>query len=55
MSEGSKAIFQRYFDEVTNKGNLGLVDEIFAADYAHHDPANPDRGDRWRRATSSSI
>lgn len=42
MSEGSKAIFRRYFDEVTNKGNLDLVDEIFAAEYAHHDPANPD-------------
>jgi steroid delta-isomerase-like uncharacterized protein len=42
MSDGSKPIFRRYFDEVTNQGNLDLVDEIFAPDYAHHDPANPD-------------
>jgi steroid delta-isomerase-like uncharacterized protein len=42
MAEGSKRIFQRYFDEVTNKGRLDLVDEIFATNYAHHDPANPD-------------
>lgn len=43
MPEGSKRLFQRYFDEVTNKGNFDLIDEMFAADYAHHDPANPDR------------
>jgi steroid delta-isomerase-like uncharacterized protein len=42
MSGGSKQIFKRYFDEVTNQGKLDLVDEIFASDYAHHDPANPD-------------
>jgi steroid delta-isomerase-like uncharacterized protein len=42
MSEESKRLFQRYFDEVTNQGNLDLADEMFATDYAHHDPANPD-------------
>jgi steroid delta-isomerase-like uncharacterized protein len=42
LAEGSKHIFRRYFDEVTNQGNLDLVDEIFAPAYAHHDPANPD-------------
>jgi steroid delta-isomerase-like uncharacterized protein len=39
---GNRELFQRYFDEVTNKGNLDLVDEMFAEDYKHHDPANPD-------------
>ena len=39
-----RELVQRYFDEVTNKGNLDLVDEMFAADYSHHDPANPDPG-----------
>lgn len=38
----AKQIFTRYFDEVANKGRLDLVDEIFATNYAHHDPANPD-------------
>ena len=42
MSDGAKQVFTRYFDEVTNKGRLDLVDEIFATEYAHHDPANPD-------------
>jgi steroid delta-isomerase-like uncharacterized protein len=42
MSEEAKRLFQRYFDEVTNKGRLDLVGEMFADDYAHHDPANPD-------------
>jgi steroid delta-isomerase-like uncharacterized protein len=42
MSDATKRVFQRYFDEVTNEGRLELVDEVFARDYAHHDPANPD-------------
>jgi steroid delta-isomerase-like uncharacterized protein len=37
----NKALFQRYFDEV-NRGNFDVVDEIYASDYLHHDPANPD-------------
>ena len=43
MSEAeNRALFERYFDEVANKDNLALADEIFAPDYQHHDPANPD-------------
>src|SRR5262245_50335749 len=43
MSEAdNRALFQRYFDVVANEGNLELADEIFASDYVHHDPANPD-------------
>jgi steroid delta-isomerase-like uncharacterized protein len=38
----NEQLFQRYFDECANGGNLDLCDEIFAADYQHHDPANPD-------------
>ena len=38
----NQQLFQRYFDEVANGGNLELADEIFASDYLHHDPANPD-------------
>jgi steroid delta-isomerase-like uncharacterized protein len=38
----NQELFRRYFDEVANGGNLDLADEIFAADYLHHDPANPD-------------
>jgi steroid delta-isomerase-like uncharacterized protein len=43
MSEAeNRKLFQRYFDVVANEGNLDLADEIFASDYQHHDPANPD-------------
>jgi steroid delta-isomerase-like uncharacterized protein len=41
MSEESKAIVQRAF-EACNTGDLALFDEIWAADYVHHDPAEPE-------------
>jgi steroid delta-isomerase-like uncharacterized protein len=37
--ETNKAIVQRMIDEVMNQQNLGVVDELFAADYLMHDPA----------------
>ncbi len=40
--DSNKALFRRYFDEGTNKGDLDVVEELFASDYKHHDPANPD-------------
>jgi steroid delta-isomerase-like uncharacterized protein len=40
--DANREFIQRYFDEVTNKGDLDLADELFAPDYIHHDPANPD-------------
>jgi steroid delta-isomerase-like uncharacterized protein len=41
-AEAARALFQRYFDVGTNTGDLGVVDEVFAEDYRHFDPANPD-------------
>lgn len=38
-AESNKALFRRYFAEGTNKGNLGVIEEAFADDYVHHDPA----------------
>lgn len=35
MSEENKAIVQRYIEEVYNKGNVNLVDELVAADYVN--------------------
>lgn len=40
--EDVRALFQRYFDEGTNKGDLSVIDDVFAPNYVHHDPANPD-------------
>ncbi len=37
--ETNKAIVQRMIDEVMNQQNMGVIDEVFAADYLMHDPA----------------
>ena len=39
--EANKAIVQRMIDEVMNQQNMGVIDEVFAADYLMHDPAWP--------------
>jgi steroid delta-isomerase-like uncharacterized protein len=44
MSESNKAILRRLFEEVWNKGNLQVADELFGPNYAHHDPSTPDVG-----------
>ena len=41
MSDLSKAIVRRAF-EAWNAGDLNRFDEIWAADYAHHDPGEPE-------------
>ena len=40
-SEENKAVVRRFLDEIFGEGNLELVDELFAPDYALHDPAVP--------------
>jgi steroid delta-isomerase-like uncharacterized protein len=44
MSEGNKFVIRRSFEELWNKGNLSLADELFAPNYAHHDSSTPDFG-----------
>ena len=44
MSEVNKTIVRRLFEEVWNKGNLPVADELFAPNYTHHDPSTPDVG-----------
>ena len=44
MSEHNKAIVRRLLEEVWNKGNLSLVDEVFTPNYEHHDSSTPDFG-----------
>ncbi len=46
MSEENKALVRRSIDEMFNKGNLGVADELTAPDYVEHDASNP--GD-WGR------
>jgi steroid delta-isomerase-like uncharacterized protein len=42
--EKNETVVRRLIDEVWNKGNLKLVDEIFTADHVNNDPMNPARG-----------
>jgi steroid delta-isomerase-like uncharacterized protein len=44
MSEQNKTVVRRLFDELWNKGNLQVADEIFAPTYLHHDDSTPDLG-----------
>jgi predicted ester cyclase len=44
MSESNKAVVRRLFEEVWNKGNLQVADELFVPNYIHHDASTPDFG-----------
>jgi steroid delta-isomerase-like uncharacterized protein len=44
MSESNKAVVRRLCEEVWNKGNLQVADELFGPNSAHHDPSTPDVG-----------
>jgi steroid delta-isomerase-like uncharacterized protein len=44
MSEQNKAIVRRLFEELWNKGNLSLADQLFSPNYTHHDSSTPDFG-----------
>lgn len=39
--EHNKAIVRRAIDEIWNKGNLAVVEEIYDANCVRHDPATP--------------
>ena len=41
-TEANKAVVRRAYEEVTNQGNLDVVDEIFATDYVFHLAGMPD-------------
>jgi predicted ester cyclase len=43
MSE-KQALVERLFDDVINRGNLELADELFASDYVDHGPMGEMRG-----------
>lgn len=44
MSEANKNVVRRLIEEVWNKGNLPLTEELFAPNYVHHDASTPDVG-----------
>ena len=38
MSEENKALVRRYFEEIWDKGNLDLIDELLTTDFVRHGP-----------------
>lgn len=40
-AQENKRVVRRLLEEVMSGGKLGLLDELVAADYVDHDPANP--------------
>jgi len=44
MSEQNKTAVRRLFDELWNKGNLPVAEELIAPTYTHHDASTPDVG-----------
>ena len=55
MSEESKAIYGRAWDELVNKRNLDIVDELFAPNYVFHDPHFPMNGRDSLRGFATSL
>jgi predicted ester cyclase len=41
-SEDNKALHRHFYEEVVNKGNPGIIDEIFTPDWVGHTPGRPD-------------
>ncbi len=41
-TEDNKATTRRFFEEVFNRGNLAIVDEIKSSNYMFHDPGLPE-------------
>ncbi len=41
MSQENKAIVRQFVEEVWNKGNLSVVDQLISANYSHNDNATP--------------
>ncbi len=40
-AEANAALVARFYDQVWNRGDLALLDELVAADHAYHDPTTP--------------
>jgi predicted SnoaL-like aldol condensation-catalyzing enzyme len=58
--EENKAIVRRVFEEIWNKGNLALVDELYASDYIRHNasagsPPGPAGEKRHRAAFRAAF
>jgi steroid delta-isomerase-like uncharacterized protein len=53
----NKALIRRFYEEVWGKGNLAVVDDVFAADYTRHDlrPGNPLPGPEGQKKIAADF
>ena len=38
MSQENEALIRRYFEEIWDKGNLELIDQLFTTNFVRHGP-----------------
>lgn len=43
-TEDNKALVRRFYEEIFNRGNMAVVDELCTANYLFHDPTGPVQG-----------
>jgi steroid delta-isomerase-like uncharacterized protein len=54
VSEENKALVQRFVEEAFNRGNLDVVDELYAPSFISHEPAGPaERGPEYVKQFAS--
>ena len=51
----NKDIIKRYTDECCNKGNIALIDELFAVDFVHHFLPGPGDLEAFRQYQKSVL
>ena len=56
-SADNKAIVRRFYEEVWNKGNVGVADEVFAPEYVRHDsrPTDPPPGPEGQKRIAADF
>lgn len=57
LEEKNKALVRRFYEEVWNKGNYNVADEVFADNYVRHDPrgGNPPPGARGQKLIAQGF
>ncbi len=53
----NKALIRRFYEEVWNKGNLDVAEEVFAPDYVRHDlrPGQPPAGPEGQKKIAADF